>query len=362
MALALLHVFVAAAFPPPPGKSGLTERAPWVVAFTFGLLHGLGFAGALSEVGLPQQAIPWALLFFNVGVELGQLAFVLTVLGLIAIAHRLPLRAPPWGWRVVPHAIGVVAMFWVIERITAFERVMKTALTAIGIRRRAHVRRLAQETRPPATRIGELQFTHDFANGYPTKETVEMLYDERDFQRACQAYLWSIPAVSFAQWQSGQASFGAGNGDIAAILSYDDRLGILTPNATTPYYIVFDDLSTGPVVIDMPPNVRGGLSDGWQRALPNTTQSAKYLVLGPGQEAPTDVAGFEVRRCPTFNMFVGIRITATDPKEAAALLAQFRAYPYAQRGNPPAPKIVGPQGKAVERHASARHGVLATAQ
>src|SRR6476661_5274852 len=195
------------------------------------------------------------------------------------------------------------------------------------------------------TRIGKLEFTHDFANGYPTKETVEKLYEERDFQRACQAYLWAIPAVSFAQWQRGQASFGAGNGDIAAVLSYDDRLGILTPNATTPYYIVFDDLSGGPVVIDMPPNVRGGLSDAWQHALPDTTQSAKYLVLGPGQEAPTDAAGFEVRRCPTFNMFVGICITATDPKEAAALLARFRVYPYAQRANPPAPKIVSPQGK-----------------
>jgi hypothetical protein len=201
------------------------------------------------------------------------------------------------------------------------------------------------ENKTVETRIGKLEVTHDFANGYPTRETVERLYDERDFQRACQAYLWAIPAVSFAQWQRGLASFGAGNGDIAAILSYDDRLGILTPNATTPYYIVFDDLSSGPIVIDMPPNVRGGLSDAWQHALPNTTQSAKYLVLGPGQETPRDVAGLEVRRCPTFKMFVGIRITATDPKEAAALLAQFRAYPYAQRANPPVPKIISPQGK-----------------
>jgi hypothetical protein len=195
------------------------------------------------------------------------------------------------------------------------------------------------------TRIGKLQFTHDFANGYPTKETVERLYDERDFQRACQVYLWSIPAVSFAQWQQGQASFGATSGDIAEILSYDDRLGILTPNATTPYYIVFADLSGGPLIIDMPPNVRGGLSDAWQRALPDTNKSAKYLVLGPGQEAPADVAGLEVRRSTTFNMFVGIRITVTDPKEAAALLAQFRAYPYEQRTNPPGAKIVAPQGK-----------------
>ena len=51
------------------------------------------------------------------------------------------------------------------------------------------------------TRIGTLEFTHDFANGYPTDATIEKLYDERDFQRACQAYLWSVPAVSFASWQ-----------------------------------------------------------------------------------------------------------------------------------------------------------------
>src|SRR6185436_4020105 len=195
------------------------------------------------------------------------------------------------------------------------------------------------------SRIGKLEFTHDFANGYPTKETVEKLYDERDFQRACQAYLWAIPAVSFAEWQRGQASFGAKNGDIASLLSYEDRLGVLTPNATTPYYLIFVDLSGGPFVIDMPPNVRGAMSDSLQHALPDTSRSAKYLVLGPGQKAPADVAGFEVRHSPTFNVNVGVRITATDPKEAAAQLAQLRAYPYAQRANPPAPKIVAPHGK-----------------
>ena len=193
--------------------------------------------------------------------------------------------------------------------------------------------------------IGKLEFTHNFANGYPTRDTVERLYDERDFQRACQAYLWAIPAVSFAQWQHGQASFGAGNGDIASLLSYDDRLGVLTPNATTPYYLIFVDLSAGPFVIDMPPNVRGAISDAWQHALPDTNRLAKYLLVGPGQETPTDAAGFEVRRSPTFNVNVGVRITVTDPKECDALLAQLRAYPYAQRANPPAPRIVAPQGK-----------------
>ena len=102
------------------GQPGLTERAPWVVAFVFGLLHGLGFAGALSEVGLPQQAIPLALLFFNVGVELGQLAFIAVVLGLANAMLHLPVRAPVWGWRVMPYAIGSVAMFWVVQRVGTF--------------------------------------------------------------------------------------------------------------------------------------------------------------------------------------------------------------------------------------------------
>ena len=71
------------------------------------------------------------------------------------------------------------------------------------------------------TRIGTLEFTHDFANGYPTDATIEKLYDERDFQRACQAYLWSLPAVSFASWQRGiTKELGARNGQIVAILSY----------------------------------------------------------------------------------------------------------------------------------------------
>jgi hydrogenase/urease accessory protein HupE len=119
--IALSIVFVAAEIiRSRQGRSGLTERAPWVVAFTFGLLHGLGFAGALNEVGLPQHAIPLALLFFNVGVELGQLAFIAAVLGVASGARRVPVRAPVWSWRVTPYAIGSVAMFWVIKRVTAF--------------------------------------------------------------------------------------------------------------------------------------------------------------------------------------------------------------------------------------------------
>jgi len=106
------------------GRSGLTEMWPWVIAFSFGLLHGLGFAGALREVGLPQNAIPLALLFFNVGVEIGQLLFIGAILSIVAVARWLVRRAaipqPAWAWRVAPYSIGGIAAFWMIQRIAAF--------------------------------------------------------------------------------------------------------------------------------------------------------------------------------------------------------------------------------------------------
>jgi len=119
--IALSIVFVAAEIVHGrQGRPGLTARAPWIVAFAFGLMHGLGFAGALSEVGLPQQAIPLALLFFNVGVELGQLAFIAGMLALMTAGRRLPFRTPDWSWRIAPYSIGAVAAFWVIQRTVAF--------------------------------------------------------------------------------------------------------------------------------------------------------------------------------------------------------------------------------------------------
>jgi hydrogenase/urease accessory protein HupE len=110
------------------GEESLTARFPWLIAFAFGLLHGLGFAGALSEVGLPVHAIPVALLFFNLGVELGQLAFIAAVLALFTVLHRSLLalmrdKAALWqlGLRLTgAYSIGGIASFWAIERVGAF--------------------------------------------------------------------------------------------------------------------------------------------------------------------------------------------------------------------------------------------------
>ena len=99
----------------------MSVRCPaWIAAFTFGLLHGFGFAGALTEVGLPEGAVPVALLFFNVGVELGQLVFVAAVLLPLAALSRLELPSPRRLGELNALGIGVVAAYWTFERVAAF--------------------------------------------------------------------------------------------------------------------------------------------------------------------------------------------------------------------------------------------------
>lgn len=104
------------------GREQLATRRPWAVAFGFGLLHGLGFAGALTEVGLPEHSIPLALLFFNVGVEIGQLIFVGAVLLVAHVARRLTIdpELRRRGVILPAYAIGGVASYWVFERVTGF--------------------------------------------------------------------------------------------------------------------------------------------------------------------------------------------------------------------------------------------------
>jgi hypothetical protein len=102
------------------GQVGLTARYPWLIAFGFGLFHGLGFAGALSEIGVPQHEVPLALLMFNVGVETGQLLFIIAVVAVLEVLKRIPLPVPEGAWRVLPYTIGGIAAFWTIERVTSF--------------------------------------------------------------------------------------------------------------------------------------------------------------------------------------------------------------------------------------------------
>ena len=122
--IALSIVFLAYELTLPPEKRDqVAVRFPWIVSFAFGLIHGLGFAGALREIGLPEKDIPLALFSFNVGVELGQLLFIAVVVSLsVAVKSFYPQigQRAATMIRNASYAIGSIAAFWVIERVAAF--------------------------------------------------------------------------------------------------------------------------------------------------------------------------------------------------------------------------------------------------
>jgi len=99
------------------GETSFTIRHPWVVAFAFGLLHGFGFATALTSAGLPRQDLPLALLSFNVGVELGQLGFVALVLAMARSFRVLQVHWPRWVQMAPVYAIGTLGAFWTVQRL-----------------------------------------------------------------------------------------------------------------------------------------------------------------------------------------------------------------------------------------------------
>ncbi|MDK1081674.1 MAG: DUF1254 domain-containing protein [Anaerolineae bacterium] len=201
------------------------------------------------------------------------------------------------------------------------------------------------------TRIGELSFTHDFINGTPTKETVTKLFDEMDFQRATQAYIWGLGPVSMMEWEKeAREKFGAGNLDLVSYVTYFEKLGILTANATTPYLAAFTNLDeTGPLVIEIPAGPTAGLvNDYWHRIVgdmgltgPDKGAGAKYLIVGPGQSVQAD-EGYRLLESSTLSIFWGTRILDSDPVKGKALLDAIQVYPYAKRNDPVKTRVITP--------------------
>ena len=185
----------------------------------------------------------------------------------------------------------------------------------------------------------------------PSKESIPKLFDEMDFQQATQSYLWGLPIVAFAEWQYQQyKTFKATSNDLILYNSYNDRLGILTANATTPYIVSFIDLAAnGPTVIEMPAGrTAGGLADFWQREQatigemgPDKGKGGKYILVPPTlKDFKAD--GYFIIPCNTVNMFFGFRTLDPDPKVTETLLKQVKIYHYAQRANPTPTKVVSP--------------------
>lgn len=211
----------------------------------------------------------------------------------------------------------------------------------------ANTNKLTTSEHAIETRIGTLDFTHDFENGYPTDETVERLFNEMDFQRACQAYIWAIPYVSMSQWQHVHNEvLGAKNGQIIYFEDYYDKLGGLTYNNMTPYALPFIDLAVeGPFIAEMPDGeIRGAAHDFWQIGISQITEPGKYLFIGPGQKVE-DTTGYKVLHSPTNNLLLGIRLMPTDSTERIRLLEKVIIYPYSERNNPKPRGYFRPEGK-----------------
>src|SRR5271168_2377843 len=206
------------------------------------------------------------------------------------------------------------------------------------------------------TRIGTLSFTHDFADGYPTKETVAKLFDERDFQRATQLYLWALPMVSLGEVEQVLATVpGAAHGDIMRADTVPAIRRFLTGNATTPYLMAWLNLEkSGPYVIEIPAGAAAGFVDDlWQRPVtdlafpgPDKGQGGKFLLLGPNQAAPEGTQGFIILRSTTVNNLWLLRLLSPDAQQREAMLAKIRLYPFSQRATPPATKVLSLGGGA----------------
>ncbi len=197
------------------------------------------------------------------------------------------------------------------------------------------------------SRIGKL----DFELGVPTKQTVMKLYDELDFQRACQLYIWALPAVNSAQAKLyAEVVVGSKGGDCAIFEGYHNLSGTLTPNVITPYISGRLDLAnSGPMVVEVPTGLLAGSAmDFWQRPLtdfgvarPDQGKGGKYLFVGPGQEVPKteDVV---VLRSPDFGVLFFYRALDTDPVKAEAVKKGVRLYRWSQRENPPETRYLTP--------------------
>lgn len=189
----------------------------------------------------------------------------------------------------------------------------------------------------------------------PHRDDLPLVFDELDYQMACQVYLWALPLVSYAQWQKVHREvFGATESDIVHYVTYRDRLGLITANATTPYILNFFDLGeTGPLVIELPPGpTAGGLSDFWQREIgvmgemgPDGGMGGKHLVIPPGGTVPDSADGFYVQHASGMNIMFGFRTLDPDPARAQQLVEQVRIYPFAERAAPPATRVVSPEGR-----------------
>ncbi|WP_067692159.1 DUF1254 domain-containing protein [Nocardia jejuensis] len=187
----------------------------------------------------------------------------------------------------------------------------------------------------------------------PERADLPVIFDELDYQLACQVYLWALPLVSYAQWeQQHREVFGATDFDLVHYVSYADRLGLITANATTPYILNFIDLdATGPLVVEVPAgHTAGGFSDFWQREFgilgemgPDGGRGGRHLILPPGHDTPKLDGDYYIHQATGTNVMFGFRTLDPDPERSRALVDQVRVRPLT--GEAPPTRLISPQGR-----------------
>ena len=200
------------------------------------------------------------------------------------------------------------------------------------------------------THIGELTFENDYLVGIPTPESREKVFDEIDFQRASQAYIWSVPMTSFYSWKQSFYDMGGEDGQVHYFESYDSKLGGLTYNTSTPYVLSFINVAKQPAVITVPTNeVRGAVHNVWQVGLSQMTKPGQYLIIPKGSKVPGDAPkGATVIESDTNYVFFGVRLMAKTEEQrmedlSNLLVTDIHGQPLSSKGiNRPA---VGLDGK-----------------
>ena len=205
------------------------------------------------------------------------------------------------------------------------------------------------------TKLGKLSFT----SGYPTEKTVQKLYDELDFQRAVQAYLWALPMASYGAMADEHIRLGCGSSAVLiADRSAEQQQLILTANQDTVYMSGVLDLRNGPMVMELPPGLLGTLNNIWQQPLcdlggpfsPEQNRGGRFLVMPPGYdgsmpkfhfhivESDTNIVVFYVRAVPQ---------TRDDFPKLVDLMRTYRQYKLSEAAEPPRMKFILGSGKKI---------------
>ncbi len=205
------------------------------------------------------------------------------------------------------------------------------------------------------SRIGKLEFE----SGYPTDQTIEKLYDELDFQRAVQAYLWALPMASYGAMADAHYKQGVDTHTLLiANKSAEPQQLILTANQDTIYMSGVLDLREGPMVLVLPPGLLGTLNNIWQQPLvdfggpfsPEQNRGGRFLILPPGYDGPLPQQHYHVVPSDTNTVLFYLRAipkTRDDFPELVELMRQFRQYTLGEAQNPPENRFILGSGRKV---------------